>query len=352
MDQSGAHSAPHVSIVGASGYVGGELLRLLLWHPDVTVRQATSARNTGRYLHQVHPNLRKRTTLQFMHPDKLEPCDLLFLALPHGEAAKAIERYATLAPRIIDCSADFRLHDEATYQHWYGGTHPNPGWRDRFVYGLPEVNREALRSASYASGVGCNAAATNLALLPLVQAGLVDMARPVVVEVKVGSSEGGAESNESSHHPERAGVVRSFAPVGHRHTAEIHQVTGLTDVHMSVTSVELVRGALATAHIFTPNRVTDKDLWQAYRAFAREQPFVRLVKERTGIHRFPEPKIVAGSNYADIGFALDAPGKRIVSICAIDNLMKGAAGSAVQCMNLMCGFAETAGLDFPGLHPI
>lgn len=346
-----------VSVVGASGYVGGELLRLLLWHPQVTVQQATSARNTGRYLHQVHPNLRgsagsKRTALQFIHPDKLEPCDLLFLALPHGEAARAIERYASLAPRIIDCSADFRLRDPAVYQHWYGSPHPAPAWLERFVYGLPEVNREALRGASYASGVGCNATATNLALLPLVPAGLIDPTRPILVEVKVGSSEGGAEASESSHHPERAGVVRSFAPVGHRHTAEVHMITGLTDVHLSITSVELVRGALATAQVFAAGSISEKELWQAYRTFAREQPFVRIVKERTGIHRFPEPKLVAGSNFADIGFALDEASGRIVSICAIDNLMKGAAGSAVQCMNLMCGFEETAGLEFPGLHPV
>jgi N-acetyl-gamma-glutamyl-phosphate/LysW-gamma-L-alpha-aminoadipyl-6-phosphate reductase len=345
-----------VSIVGASGYVGGELLRLLLWHPQVTVAQATSGRQSGRYLHQVHPNLRgskagpNRAGLQFVHPDKLEACDLLFLALPHGEAARAIARYAGLAPRIIDCSADFRL-DAAAYQRWYGSEHPAPAWLERFVYGLPEVNREALRGASYASGVGCNATATTLALLPLVRAGLVDTARPVTVEVKVGSSEGGAQASDSSHHPERAGVVRSFAPVGHRHTGEVEQVTGLRDVHMSVTSVELVRGALATAHVFTQGELAEKDLWRAYREFAADQPFVRLVKERTGIYRYPEPKILAGSNFADIGFALDAASGRVVSICGLDNLMKGAAGSAVQCMNLMCGFAETAGLEFPGLHP-
>jgi N-acetyl-gamma-glutamyl-phosphate/LysW-gamma-L-alpha-aminoadipyl-6-phosphate reductase len=192
---------------------------------------------------------------------------------------------------------------------------------------------------------------TNLALLPLVQAGLVDPAAPVTVEVKVGSSEGGAQSSESSHHPERAGVVRSFAPVGHRHTAEVEQVTGLSSVHMSVTSVELVRGALATAHVFANRSIAEKDLWQAYRAFASDQPFVRVVRERSGIYRYPEPKILAGSNFADIGFALDAHSGRVVSICALDNLMKGAAGSAVQCMNLMCGFEETAGLEFPGLHP-
>lgn len=342
----------NVSIAGASGYVGGELLRLLLQHPDVSVAQATSRRYTGRYLYQVHPNLRGCTTLKFVHPDQLEPCDVLFLALPHGEAARNIEKYAALAPRLVDCSADFRLKDTAVYRRWYGDDHPAPDWLDRFVYGLPEVHRQQLQGTSFASGVGCNATVTNLALLPLVRAGLVDTTRPVLVEVKVGSSEGGAEASDSSHHPERAGAVRSFAPVGHRHTAEVEQITGLTNVHLSITSVELVRGALATAQVFASCEIADKDLWQAYRGFARDEPFVRIVKERTGIYRYPEPKILAGSNYADVGFAYDPESGRIVSICAIDNLMKGAAGSAVQCMNLMCGRAETAGLEFTGLHPV
>lgn len=341
-----------VSIVGASGYVGGELLRLLLLHPNVQVAQATSGRNAGRYLYQVHPNLRGLTSLQFVHPDKVEACDLLFLALPHGEAARAIERYSGLAERIVDCSADFRLRDPAAYQHWYSEPHPAPEWLERFVYGLPELHRDALRTARYASGVGCNATATNLTLLPLVRAGLIDTTQPVIVEVKVGSSEGGAGASDSSHHPERAGAVRSFAPVGHRHTAEVLQATGLPAVHLSVTAVELVRGALATVQCFAAREISEKELWQAYRAFARDEPFVRIVKERQGIYRFPEPKILAGSNYADLGFAYEPATRRIVGIGAIDNLMKGAAGSAVQCMNLMCGFDETAGLGFPGLHPV
>ena len=153
-------------------------------------------------------------------------------------------------------------------------------------------------------------------------------------------------------------MVRSFAPTGHRHTAEIMAATGLERVHLSITSVELVRGALATAHIFPREPLSEKDLWRAYRAAYGGEPFVRIVRERQGAYRLPEPKILAGSNYADVGFALDdspamhGGGGRVVSICAIDNLMKGAAGSAVQCMNLMCGLDERAGLEFPGLHPI
>jgi N-acetyl-gamma-glutamyl-phosphate/LysW-gamma-L-alpha-aminoadipyl-6-phosphate reductase len=276
----------------------------------------------------------------------------LFLALPHGSAARQIERFAQLAPRIIDCSADFRLQDAESYARWYGAAHPAPDWLDRFVYGLPELHRDKIRAASYVSGVGCNATASNLALLPLARAGLLERERDVVIEVKVGSSEGGAQSSDSSHHPERSGAVRSFAPTGHRHTAEIAQATGLQRVHLSITSVELVRGALATAHVFPHTAVSEKDLWRAFRAAYGGEPFVRIVRERQGTYRLPEPKILAGSNYADVGFALDEASGRVVSICAIDNLMKGAAGSAVQCMNLMCDFDERAGLEFPGLHPI
>jgi LysW-gamma-L-alpha-aminoadipyl-6-phosphate/LysW-L-glutamyl-5-phosphate reductase len=341
-----------VSIIGGSGYVGGELLRLLVFHPAVEVAQVTSERLAGKPVASAHPNLRGRTQLQFVPASKVEPCDVLFLALPHGEAARRIEQLAQLAPRVVDCSADFRLRDAEAYARWYGERHPAPEWLDRFVYGLPELHREAISAASYVSGVGCNATASNLALLPLARAGLLDADRDVVIEVKVGSSEGGAQSSDSSHHPERSGAVRSFAPAGHRHTAEITQATGLRRVHLSITSVELVRGALATAHIFPREPLTEKELWRAYRAAYSVEPFVRIVRERQGTYRLPEPKILAGSNYADVGFALDESTGRVVSICAIDNLMKGAAGSAVQCMNLMCGLDERTGLEFPGLHPI
>ncbi len=335
------------SIVGGSGYTGGELLRLLLDHPQVTSRS-----RLGEYVYQTHPNLRKRTQLQFCDPQTLQPGDVLFLALPHGQAQGEIERYASLAERIIDLSADFRLRSAEMYQRWYGHPHAAPHWLERFVYGLPEFHRQELRTARYVSGVGCNATAANLALAPLVKAGLIEMDSPVIVEIKVGSSEGGAEGNPGSHHPERSHVVRTFAPFGHRHTAEVLQECGLTKVKLTMTSVELVRGALATAHVQVKSGVTNKDLWRAYRAFANENPFIRLVKEQRGIYRVPEPKILAGSNYADLGFELDESTGQLVSICAIDNLMKGAAGSAVQCMNLMFGLEETLGLEFPGLHPV
>lgn len=344
-----------VSIIGASGYVGGELLRLLLFHPHVAVAQVTSERLAGKPATSTHPNLRglaKARELLFTSSARVEPCDLLFLALPHGEAARKIDQFVQIAPKIVDCSADFRLRDPAAYQHWYGEPHPAPHWLERFVYGLPEIERETLKTASYVSGVGCNATAANLALLPLARAGVLDPQADLVVEVKVGSSEGGAQASDSSHHPERSGAVRSFAPTGHRHTAEVNQALGLQRVHLSITSVELVRGALATAHVFPTRPLAEKDLWRAYRAAYSDEPFVRIVRERQGTYRLPEPKILAGSNYADVGFAVDETTGRVVSICALDNLMKGAAGTAVQCMNLMLGLDERAGLEFPGLHPV
>jgi len=344
------------AIVGGSGYTGGELLRLLLAHPHVDVGQVTSERLDGQFVHFTHPNLRRRTTLKFVRSEAVEPVDVLFLCLPHGSAVKRIEEFTALADRIVDLSADFRLRRAEDYVRWYGAPHPCPERLTSFVYGLPELHRAEIRAAKHVSGVGCNATATTLAVWPLALAGLIDPARGIICEVKVGSSEGGAAASDASHHPERAGVMRSFAPTGHRHTAEVLQAFRLrgidTEVHLSATAVDNVRGVLATAHVFTRPGVAERDIWKAYREAYTNEPFVRIVKERAGLYRYPEPKILSGSNYADVGFEFDATTSRVVAMCALDNLMKGAAGTAVQCANLMCGWDETIGLDFPGLHPI
>ena len=359
-----------VSIIGASGYTGGELLRLALSHPQLEVRQITSERLDGQFVHFTHPNLRPSTgsgrpelvegrgrgPLKYVRADAVEKCDLLFLCLPHGSAMSRIDQLATLANRIVDLSADFRLRDAGDYDRWYGKPHASPAWLGKFVYGLPELHRAELKAASYVSGVGCNATATTLAIWPLASAGLIDTSRGIICEVKVGSSEGGAASADSTHHPERAGVMRSFAPTGHRHTAEVLQALTLkqvvTDVHLSATAVDNVRGVLATAHVFVKPGTAEKDVWKAYRDAYQGEPFVRIVKDRTGLYRYPEPKILSGSNYADVGFELDPKTGRVVALCAIDNLMKGAAGTAMQCANIMMGWDERLGLDFPGLHPI
>jgi len=340
------------SIVGGSGYAGGELLRLLLSHPKVEVKQVTSERFAGSFLYRVHPNLRGRTRLKFTPSQELEPCDLLFLALPHGVAQHRIGEFADKAERIIDLSSDFRLRDPAAYPRWYGHEHEAPEWLEKFVYGLPELHREGIVGARYVSGTGCNATAVILALWPLCRRGLV---RQAVVEVKVGSSEGGNQPSLASHHPERSGAVRSFAPTGHRHLAEMEQELGLVSgqsLHFSATAIEMVRGVLATAHCFLSEDLSEREIWKIYREDYRDEPFVRLVAERRGIYRYPEPKILAGSNFCDVGFVRDEEGGRLVVISALDNLMKGAAGNAVQAMNVMYGWEETLGLEFPGLHPV
>ena len=338
-----------VSIVGASGYGGGELLRLLLGHPNIEIHQVTSEKNAGKPVTRVHPNLRKRTSLNFCSINDLEKVDLLFISLPHTQSMQKFGQLRSLADRVVDLSADFRLKDPAVYFKGYGIEHMHPELLSEFVYGNVELHRDEMKKARYISGAGCNATATILPLWPLFKLDVVDTRLPVIAEAKCGSSEGGNTVSEASHHPERSGCVRSYKPTGHRHIAEMEQELG-HPIHFSATSIEMVRGILVTAHLFVKPGITEKDIWKAYRQIYGEEPFIRIVKESQGIYRLPEPKIVVGTNYCDIGFELE--GTRLVVISAIDNLMKGAAGQAVHAMNLMCSFKETAGLSFAGLHPI
>src|SRR5579859_7566187 len=352
-------SRVRVSIVGGSGYTGGELIRLLLFHPLVELVQVASGSKEGQYLHSAHPNLRKLSSLRFCRPDDLTSCDILFLCLPHGASAGEIERYQALAPRIIDLSADFRLRSPELYARWYGAAHSAPQLLERAVYGLPELHREELREATLVSGTGCSATTAILGLAPLYRAGLVNRQFPLVLESKMGSSAAGATPGAGSHHPDRSGAVRSFQPTGHRHSAELIQELGRASggefgqaLAFSATAVEMVRGILITAHVFLNEQIEEKRLWRVYREAYGHEPFVRLVKERQGVYRYPEPKILAGSNYCDVGFELDAEQGRVVVIAALDNLVKGAAGNGVQAMNCMYGWDETLGLSFPGLHPV
>lgn len=347
-----------VSIVGGSGYTGGELLRLLLDHPHVELKQATSERQAGKFIHSAHPNLRKRTQMKFVSRANLEPCDVLFLCLPHGLSMESVPELRDKASIIIDLSADYRLNNPDEYPKWYGHEHTHHDLLGKFVYGIPELHREAIRGADFISGAGCTATTAILGLYPLFRAGIVDLSMPTVIESKVGSSGAGGESGPGSHHPERSGVIRSFKPTGHRHSAEIIQECTfdgqVPQIALSVTSVESVRGIVTTSHVFTKEKLADKDLWRIYRAAYKEEPFMRLVKEASGIHRYPESKILAGTNYCDVGFEIDeySGTSRVVVIAALDNLMKGASGMGVQAMNVRCGFPEMAGLGFPGLHPV
>lgn len=345
-----------VSIVGGSGYAGGELLRLLLFHPGVRVKQVTSNRHAGEPLAILHPNLRGLTGLSYCRPEEVEPCDVLFLALPNGESMRAMDGWMKKAERIIDLGADFRLGDADAWKKWYGSDHAAPHLLPEFVYGVPEIYPDEIRCARYVAGPGCEAIVSLLCLYPLVKHRLI-MTDPVIIDAKMGSSQAGHTPTDSSHHPERAGVVRSYKPTGHRHAAEIGRVLagfgGSVRLEISATAIEIVRGILVTIHTHCRDeRLPEKEVWAALRAEYGGKPFIRIVKQTQGLYRYPEPKILQGANTCEIGFEKERDSARLVLLGAIDNLVKGTSGNAVQCLNLMCGFPETTGLEFPGLHPV
>ena len=342
-------AALDAAVVGASGFAGGELLRLLAGHPEFGLAQATSRRYGNKTVGSVHPNLRG-LDLRFSDPSDLESVDVLFAATPHGVSMERVDAFREAADTVVDLSADFRLESEAQYDEWYDG-HDRPELLEEAVYALPELHREELPGAELIAAGGCNATATLLGLQPLFDAGVLGGDERIVVDVKVGSSEGGAGGGEASSHPERSGVVRPYAPTGHRHEAEIEQELGAS-VSFTVHAVEMVRGASATCHVFPDEPVTKGDLWGAYRERYEEEPFVRLVAGGGGVYRYPEPKAVAGTNNAEVGFELDPGNERIVAFSAIDNVTKGSAGQAVHAANVALGLEETAGLDFAGLHPV
>ncbi|OLS21927.1 MAG: N-acetyl-gamma-glutamyl-phosphate/N-acetyl-gamma-aminoadipyl-phosphate reductase [Candidatus Heimdallarchaeota archaeon LC_2] len=339
------------SIVGGSGYTGGELTRLLLNHPDVEINQITSRSLAKKPVTRVNPNLRGFTKLKFIDPNELNESDLLFLCLPHGTSSSTFDEYKDLAPKIIDLSSDFRLNNQELYREYYGSTHPHPELLDKFEYGIAEINRDKIKIANYIATAGCNATASIIGMFPIIKSNL--KIENVVIDVKVGSSESGRMHTSSSHHPERSGSLRSYKPTGHRHAAEVIEYLGINSkkIHFTATSVEMVRGVLATIHCFVDGDIDEKSIWKTYRDQYKNEPFVRVVKEKSGNYRFPDPKILSGTNFCDVGFEIDEKSNRIVIISALDNLMKGAAGQAVQAMNLIYGFDESTGLNFTGMHP-
>lgn len=354
-DPSPPSAAPperlRVAIVGGSGYAGGEALRIALGHPRLEVTQVTSERHAGEPVASVHPNLRTVTRLRFARIEELEPADVLIAGLPHGTFAGHYERFAEAAPILIDLSSDLRLRDPDRYRRAYGREHPRPELLGSFVYGVPELTRDRLRGATRIAGAGCIATASLLALAPFVRHPVLARS-DAILDAKIGSSAAGARPGPSGHHPERAGAIRTYAPVGHRHQAEVAQELGdRLSVHLTATAVERVRGILIAAHLWVQDGTSEQDVAMALRESYQDEPFVRLVLARRGIHRVPDPRILDGTNWCDVGFALDRDSGRLVVMSAIDNLGKGTAGQAIQALNVAVGWDETEGLGFPGLHP-
>ncbi len=343
------------AVIGGTGYGAAEMLRRLLIHPHVDALRVASIDHVGEPLGAAHPPLSGLSDLVFENVSPREAaagCDVALLALPHKVTAEKVPELAELGVKIVDMSGDFRLRDRDVYERYYGVTHPVPDLLGEFVYGLPELSRARIRSARYVASPGCFATSIELALLPLARAGLLD--GPIHVTAMTGSSGSGALAAAGTHHPVRAGNLKSYRPLTHQHTPEILQTladAGAPDVQLRFVPVSapLVRGILVTAFVEVDAAVDRERVEELFdRAYA-EEPFVRRPKTR-----LPEIAAVAGSNFAEVGFHLGdaSAGRRTLTVLsALDNLIKGGAGQAIQNMNLMLGLDETTSLADPGPWP-
>ena len=343
------------ALVGGSGFAGAEIVRRLLLHPFVTLARVASVDHVGEPLGAVHLSLTGRTDLRFENLTPLEAaagCDVVLMGLPPRVSAEKAPAVLEAGARVIDMSGDFRLRDPAAYAHFYGVAHPRPDLLGQFVYGLPELNREAIRGARAVASPGCFATTIELALLPLARAG--KLAGMVHVTGITGSSGSGVTPSLGTHHPFRAVNLRTYRVLDHQHTPEIIEVlsrAGATGLELGFVPVSapLSRGILATCFVEVDAGETVESVAALYAAAYQGEPFVRFVRDR-----LPEVVAVSGSNFAEVGFALGAPhaGKRtLVAVGALDNLVKGGAGQAIQNMNLMLGLPETTSLEDSGPWP-
>jgi len=339
------------AVLGATGYGGGELLRLLSAHPQVDPIYATSRSMAGKPVSLVHKNLQGLSALTFSAPtaDEIaDTVDVVIGALPHGASAEVLEAFIHRGLRVVDLSGDFRLRDLNAYETWYRREHPHPARMAEAVYGCPELNRDAIAAGSLVASPGCFATAVNLALLPAAAAGAIH-GTPTVVAM-TGSSGSGAEASAGTHHPTRAGTLRPYKVLAHQHTPEIVQMLGdagstLDGLDFTPVSAPLVRGIVAVVSADLRASVTQAEVGQWYKEWAREHPFIKWIEDRE-----PECGPIAGTNFAEVR-ARVTPSGRLHAMCAIDNLVKGGAGQAIQCVNLMFGLDEDAGLTWPGTWP-
>jgi N-acetyl-gamma-glutamyl-phosphate reductase len=338
-----------VAIFGGSGYGGSELLRILLMHPQAEIALVTANEQAGKAVGEVHKNLYGLTDLYFTTaPEDLESLkdlDFVFLALPHGQAIDLVPRLPKNL-KVIDLSGDFRLQDQEVFEKYYKREHTAMDAQTAFVYGLTETNREAIRQATHISNPGCFATATLLGLAPLVANQLIT--GRVIVDAKTGSSGSGAKPAANTHHPQRMNSFYAYKPFTHQHVPEIEQelraVGDFTSELVFMThSLPVARGIFASIYVETKNEMTAGDVRSVFTDFYKDSFFVRLVKDS------PDINWVKTTNFCDIGIA--ARGRQLAIFSAIDNLVKGAAGQAVQNMNLMAGLDEKTGLILTGSNP-
>ena len=338
-----------IGIFGGSGYGGSELLRILLLHPNSDIKFVTANEQAGKAVSDVHRNLLGLTDLRFTQApedfERLDDLDCVFFALPHGQAMDLAPRLSENV-KVIDLSGDFRLSDAAAFAQHYGREHTAMNAQAQFVYGLTETNREVIRTASHIANPGCFATATLLGLAPLVANDL--LSGRVIVDAKTGSSGSGAKAAANTHHPQRSNSFYAYRPFTHQHVPEIEQeLKNVGDWNNELIfmthSLPVARGIFSSIYTETRSEISAADARAMFAEFYRESFFVRLVEGS------PDINWVKTTNFCDIGFA--ARGRQLVVFTAIDNLVKGAAGQAVQNMNLMFGLDETTGLMLTGSNP-
>ncbi len=342
-------------VIGGTGYGGAEMIRRLLIHPDVELVRVVAVDHVGEPLGAVHPPLTGRSELRFENVPPAEAArggDIALLGLPHKVSALHAPAILATGAKVVDMSGDFRLRDAAAYARYYGATHPHPEALGTFVYGLPELNRAAIRTARAVASPGCFATTIELGLLPLARAGM--LSGVVHVVGMTGSSGSGVAPSAGTHHPVRAVNLKTYKVLEHQHTPEILETLASAgaprvELRFVPVSAPLSRGILATSFVELPREIDEADIGKLYDEAYAGEPFVRFVRDR-----LPEVAAVAGSNYAEVGFTLGAPAgasRTLAIVSATDNLIKGGAGQAIQNMNLMLGVPETASLEDPGPWP-
>lgn len=342
-----------VSILGATGYAGAELVKLILQHPNATLTHITSESHTGQALADVYPHMRGITDLTLESMDNLETIakdsDFIFIALPHGHAMTVGKALAKTPVKIIDLGADYRFSDTKVYEAWYHVPHTHPDAPS--VYGLAELNREAIKSAKIIGNAGCYTTASILALAPLVKNHLIQT-NSIIIDAKSGTSGAGRSAKLDTHYPEFYDTFKAYGVATHRHTPEIEAALGKLNgspimLNFTPHLVPMSRGILATAYANLNEGVTPDAVSQAFETTYATEPFVRLL----GLNAYPNTKYVRGSNFIDIAWHIDERTGRVIVLSVIDNLVKGAAGQAVQNFNIACGYEETTGLKLVPMYP-
>lgn len=347
-----------VGIVGASGYMGGEVLRVLLDHPEAEIVWATS--RTPGPVEEHHPNLYD-CGIELIHPDQATSCDVVYLALPTDASITDAARFLSMKSKVIDLGSAFRLRDRATWEKVYGQTHGDWALAEQAVYGINELHKSGIETTSLVANPGCFSSAAILALAPLVKEGMVDVDKLVVTGMS-GTAGVGTELSRAAHHPEIGNNLVPYNVVGHRHSYEMEQELSLlagryVSVHFTPVYVPIVRGILAVCHAFPLDTVSRKDLLNLYRGFYQHAPFVktydmpREAKASWQYKPYPWVSAVAGTNYCFIGLDYDAERERIVVLSVLDSIGKGGAQVGIENMNLMFGLDRTAGLLRRGNHP-